>query len=841
MVRRGGSFFRITLREIGSSPGRFVSIFLIVLLGSGFFAGMRATCPDMKRSCDAWLDESRCEDLSVVSLLGFTQAEIAALARLPSVEKVEGAYRFDALLRREGSSASDPGTAVAALSLSSSPMGEGIDEPHLFEGRLPTRSGECLAEIGQAGRRPAKVGERITLEGPWKGQGGSGSRAFIVTGIAQSPLYISYERGMNSLGSGTTAAYFLVPEEDARELCLPKIPWMKSIGNVNGIYYTEARVIVRGARSLDAFGPDYKDLIEASKKEIRGFAVRELGSDKYWLVSDRSSNAGVRGFASDAERVGKLGEVFPLVFFIVAALVSLTAMTRLVEEKRGEIGTLKALGYRPTAILAQYLAYAAAATLGGGAVGVLLGMRLLPVLLYSMYRLMYYVGPLDFPFDPLLGAEAVLLAFACTGGATAFAGAREMLASPASLMRPRSPAPGKRVLIERIGFVWKRLSFLGKVTARNIFRYKRRFWMSVVGVAGCTGLLVAGFGMNDSLAALTKRQFGEIYHYDALCFLSGAKGDTVLSGLRSAPSIASADYLALQGCSLRRAATGKAKARRESLEAYVVVPKEPRSLGRYITLRSGTDSLELPDEGLVLTRKAAELLGFSRGDKIVVEASGRKAEFAVAAITDNYVFHFAYLSPSAFAKGFGVQPDYNALCCVESGSRDSRLARESELGRRILAVEGIARVSFVSADTKLWDDTMGNMKYIIAIIIIAAGLLTLVVIYTLTSINITERKRELATIKVLGFRETEVAAYIYRENAALSLIGTALGLVFGLFLHRAVVLTTEVDVCMFGRTVYPASLVYAALLSLGFAALANILMNRSLRSIDMVEATKSAE
>jgi putative ABC transport system permease protein len=836
MVSRGGNFFRITLREIGSSPGRFVSIFLIVLLGSGFFAGMRATCPDMKRSCDAWLDESRCEDLSVVSILGFTHSEIEALSRLPSVEKVEGAYRSDAIFRREGSSASDPGTAVALLSLSNSPAGEGIDEPHLFEGRLPSGSGECLAEIGQAGRRSAKVGERITLEGPWEGQGGSGWRSFIVTGIAQSPLYISYERGTNSLGSGTTAAYFLLPEEDARELALPKIPWMKGIAT--GSFYTEARIIVKGARRLDSFDPAYKSLVEDSKRELRAFAEKKLGSDKYWLISDRSSNAGVSGFSSDAERVGKLGEVFPLVFFLVAALVSLTAMTRLVEEKRGEIGTLKALGYRPSSILAQYLAYAAAATLGGGAIGVLLGMRFLPALIYSMYRLMYYVGPLDSSFDPLLGSEAVLLAFACTGGATVLAGAREMLATPASLMRPRSPEPGKRVLLERITFVWKRLGFLGKVTARNIFRYKRRFWMSVVGVAGCTGLLVAGFGMNDSLAALTKKQFGEIYHYDALCFTVGtAAGEAkALAGLRSLPGIASADAFSLQGCTLSSLRKGTRAAK---LDAFLAVPMESKTLSRYVTFRDGGSSFALPEEGLVLTRKASELLGLRAGDRIDVELEGKRAEFEIAAVTDHYVLHFAYLSPAAFEAGFGVRPSFNALFCLET-PRD-RAAFEAGLGRAILAVPGIVRVSFTSADTKLWENIMGNMRYIIAVIIVAAGLLTLVVIYTLTSINVTERKRELATIKVLGFRKAEVVAYVYRENAALSLIGTALGLVFGVFLHRAVVLTTEVDACMFGRTVYPASLAYAALLSLGFAALANLLMNRSLNSIDMVEATKSAE
>lgn len=875
------NLFRITLRDIARSPGRFVSILLIVLLGAGFFAGMRATRPDMKRSRDAWLEAGRCEDLCARSAIGFTAAQLDAIARLPSVEKASGAYRLDAICRPSGSlaggpldgpsseRASDPGSAVVILSLSPGP--DAIDEPHLFEGTMPSRLGECLAEIGPGGVRPAKVGDRIRLESRWAaaspGGGGAspGSREFLVTGIAQSPLFISYERGTNSLGSGTTSAYYMVLEEDARALALPPIPWKSGIGT--GVFYSEARIRLKGTAGLGTSSDAYARLAEAAKGELRELATRELGSDRYWLVEGRAENAGIGGFEADAERVGKLGDLFPAVFFLVAALVSLTAMTRLVEEKRGEIGTLKALGYGSASILAQYLLYAGVATFGGGSLGVILGMRFLPKLIYSMYGLMYYVGPLDSRLDPLLGGQTVLLAFACTGGATALAAAREVLASPAALMRPRAPAPGKRVFLERIGFLWKRLGFLGKVTARNIFRYKKRFWMSVIGVAGCTGLLVAGFGMNDSLAALTARQFGEVYHYDALLFVASSGSDaggeasvrrqSILERLRSIPGIASVDSLSLQGCSLGRplaeGGSARAGAARAKLDAFVAVPERPGSLGRYVTLREGDRVFGLPDEGLVLTRKASELLGIRRGDGVVVESSGRRAELKVVEIADNYVFHFAYLSPAAYERAFGSQPDYGAIFCVESGAsgvearpgssqaRQSKAAFEAELGRLILATEGIARVSFISAETKLWDDIMDNMRYIIAVIIAAAGLLTLVVICTLTSINITERTRELATIKVLGFREAELRGYVFRENAALSLIGTALGLLFGLALHRAVVATTEVDACMFGRSVGVPSLVYAFLMSLLFALAANILMSRRLASIDMVEATKSVE
>lgn len=850
MVTRPRSFALITLREIRRAPGRFISIFLIVLLGSGFFAGMRATCPDMKKSCDAYLDAHNCEDLSVVSLIGFTQAELDRISRLSCVERLSGGYRFDALMTKAaaggaGSSAdvsgADDGSPVVVLSLSNRPSPGDIDAARLVEGRLPERSGECLAETGRGGRRPARIGEVLRLASAY------GERDFTVTGIGQSPLYISFERGSNSLGSGTTESYFMLREDDAYDLALPKLSWPRGFSTSR--YYTEARITLKGARALDSFGPEYKRLVASAKAEIRGLAVSRLGSDRYWQVGDRADNVGIQGFASDAERVGNLGKVFPAVFFLVAALVSLTAMTRLIEEKRGEIGTLKALGYGSPAIVGQYFLYAAAATLGGGAAGVLIGFPLLPKLIYSMYRLMYDVGPLSTFYSFSLAAEAVLLAFLCTGGATALAGARELTAVPAALMRPRAPAPGKRVLLERITFIWGRLGFLQKVTARNIFRYKRRFWMSVVGIAGCAGLLLAGFGMNDSLSALTGLQFGQIYHYDALSAFRAETEDQrseLLSSVRSAPGVAKASVLSLQGCVLRRSASrGAGKGQERGFDGYIIVPEEPAALGDYITLRDGPRPLSLGDDGVVLTRKAAILLRLQAGDDIEIESAGQRARLRVAAVTDQYVMHFAYLSPAAYEKAFGSPPTYNQVVSIESfghaKGEGGKASAEAQLGRRLLSIPGIARVSFTSADTKLWEDTMGNMRYIIAVIIIAAGLLSLIVIYTLTSINITERSKELATIKVLGFREGEVAQYVYRENTILAAIGIAAGLVFGVFLHREVVLTTEVEVCLFSRSIAPLSFLYSFLCCSFFAFAANLLMYRRIKRIDMVEAMKSVE
>jgi len=849
-VVRRRSFDLLFVREIRRSPGRFISIFLIVFLGAGFFAGMRATCPDMKCTCDNYLDASYCEDLRVVSLIGFTPREIERIREVPGVEAVQGGFGVDALKGNPGEE-----RAVRVVSLPTAPDGgRAIDAPTLLEGRMPERRGECVAERGRTEKMTTRVGDKISL------RNAQGSWEFSVTGIVRSPLYISWERGSNSLGSGSTESYILVTEEDAADMALPVIPWMQGIGTDR--FCTEVRITLKGAAALDSFGREYADLVATAKRRIKALGVELTGSDLYWSVQDRNANAGIYGFGSDAERIGNVGKIFPVVFFLVAILVSLTAMTRLIEERRGQIGTLKALGYADSVIIGQYFLYATTATLGGGLLGVAVGFPLLPKLIYAMYRLMYDVGPLQTPYIPTLAAEAVFLAFLCTTSATCIAGLHELTASPASLMRPKAPKPGKRVLLERVTWLWRRFSFLRKVTVRNLFRYKKRFWMSVVGIAGCTGLLVAGFGMNDSLAALTHKQFGTIYHYDVMCGIAARdekQAAQIEASVRSAEGIQEADLFYLQGCAMNTARTN-----RSDIDGYIAVPSDPARFGNFVTLRADGAEFSLPDDGVVLTQKASELLGLTVGDTVQLSAAGRTAGLRVAAITEHYVMHFAYLSPVCFGKYFGQKPPYNAVLAVEKpvqsgggSGADRRIGapvagiaetasteaemREAALGNRLLALPGVVGVTFTSQANKVWDETMKGMKSIIAIIIIAAGLLVAVVMYNLTEINIEERTKELATIKVLGFRDGEVAQYIYRENVVLTIVGLALGLVFGVFLHRSVVLAAEVDVCMFGRNLEPASFLWASLLTLGFATAINALMYRKLARIDMVEAMKSVE
>jgi putative ABC transport system permease protein len=819
------AFSKVLERQILWSPGRFIAILLIVLVGVAFSVGVRATCPDMKSTCDAYLDAANCQDIWIVSGIGFTPAEIERIRRMEGVDAVQGGYTFDAL----ASSESEDEKAVRILSMPNSPSEGDINRPVLLSGRLPEGPGECVAEKGNFLSAPAKVGDRVrfsTAQGTW---------TLSVVGIAQSPLFISWERGANSLGDGTTACYFLVSEDMASRMYLPKIDWPD--GFTTDRFYPEVHITLTGAQELDSFGRDYARLVKNAKGRLRSLAVELTGSDEYWFILDRDANAGIHGFASDAQRVGNVGKVFPVIFFLVAALVSLTSMTRLIDEQRVQIGTLKALGYARTKIVGQYVLYAAAATLGGGAVGAAIGFPVLPRMIYSMYGLMYSVGPLSSPIIARLAAQEILAALLCTMGATAAAGMRDLMESPAALMRPKAPKAGRRVLLERLPAIWKRLSFIQKVTVRNIFRYRKRLWMTLAGIAGCTALLVTGFGLNDSLRALTHSQFGEIYHYDFTCILynsvEGKKADDRLSQFTALSGVESAALSYAQGVSISADKKGE-----NELDATLIVPRNPEELSRYVSLKAGDRNLALPNSGAVLTRKASELMRVRAGDTIRITLGGRSVSVPVAAITEQYILHFVYLSPQAYRAAFGDTPAFNQ---VIARTRNTSDAFERELGKKILASGDVRTVLFTSSANKIWDDTMRNMSAIVTIIVVSAGLLAFIVVYTLTSINIMERTKELATIKVLGFRNGELAQYVFRENAILTILGIALGLGLGIFLHRWVILTAEVDVCMFGRSVRPASFLWSAALSLFFAFSVNLVMYPRLSRIDMVQAMKSVE
>ena len=553
-----------------------------------------------------------------------------------------------------------------------------------------------------------------------------------------------------------------------------------------------------------------------------------------WYILDRNTNVGYVAYGQEAQRMDNLATVFPLIFFLVAALVCLTNMTRMVEEQRVQIGTLKALGYGRGAIALKYVGYGLLASLLGGGLGLALGGPLIPAFIYSAWTSMYTLGDTVIPFLPAVGLTALLAAAACVTGAALAASFAALRAVPAQLMRPRAPRAGRRVLLERIRPLWRRLTFTYKVTVRNLFRYKKRFWMTVMGIGGCTALIVAAFGLRDSILAIQDIQYGQIFTYSLQVTLEDGLTEEDRGAIRQAleESEGAEDWL------FCRMATVTAEGERRSVDATLVAAEDPEALASFITLRHRTDgeAVSLPAEGAVLSEKLAALLNVQAGDTVTLDGETR-APAAVADTTEQYVMHYLYLTAGAYEAAFGAPPEENALLirCPEGGTAADDLSAE------LLSLPGVVSVARVQDDRDTLRQSTESVNYAVVLITVCAAALAFVVLYNLSSINITERLRELATLKVLGFYEGELAAYVNRENVFLTIFGMVLGLGMGKFLHRWLVLTVEVDMFMFGRSAALSSYLIAVVLTSLFSLVINLGARRRLRGIDMVESLKTLE
>lgn len=556
-----------------------------------------------------------------------------------------------------------------------------------------------------------------------------------------------------------------------------------------------------------------------------------------WYVMDREDVTSAKGFADDAERIDNIGQVFPWIFFLVAALISLTTMTRMVEEQRQQIGTLKALGYRDGAIAVKYLCYAMLATVTGAVIGVVIGEKLFPWVIMNAYGMLYlglpeYLTPLNWE----QGLLAILTSIACTGLATLFSCWREMRAKPSELMRPEPPKNGRRVLLERVTILWKHLSFTQKSTVRNLFRYKKRFFMTVIGIGGCMGLMLVGFGLQDSITAIAKNQFVELFTYQAAVVVNSESKEQK-DALRE-----QAEMFDGMGSTLEMFAQNvELTAGDESMSAIMEVPQDPSVVDQFFTFRDrrSKESYEFPEDGIAISEKTAKMLGVSVGDTIKVGEENKEGrEVTISIIIENYVEHYIFMAPFLYESVWQETPDYNQILMKYEDTSDRY---EENLGQMMIEQDGVVGVTFVSDLEAEIDDMLQALNIVIVVLIVSAGLLAFVVLYNLNNINITERKRELATLKVLGFYDMEVAEYVYRENVILTILGILAGAGIGLALHQYIIHTVEVDMMMFGRTVFPRSYLFSGLLTLVFSLFVNYMMYYRLKKIDMIESLKSVE
>ena len=579
---------------------------------------------------------------------------------------------------------------------------------------------------------------------------------------------------------------------------------------------------------------DAKQQIADAKAEIK-----KIENPKWYVQTREDALTEYQGYGDNADRMRSIGKVFPVLFFLVAALISLTTMTRMVEEQRVQIGTMKALGYGKAAIAGKYIGYALIATLGGSIFGVLAGEKILPFIIIYAYMILYkHLPAILVPYHMSYALQASVIAVACTLIATIASCYKELAAEPAELMRPAAPKQGKRILLERIGIIWKHLNFTWKSTVRNLIRYKKRFFMTIFGIGGCMALMVVGFGLKDCIYEIVSLQYEKVQFYDAATYMSDDISEENRQQLH--------DYLD-QNADIKE--TIEARMQKTDVKSasgkktlYLMVPSDDEKIEDFLSFHSRTNKDEvysLKKDEVILTEKMASLLNVKVGDELTIEDEDRGDQtVTVGAICENYMSHYLYLSPEKYEELYGVPAEYNTIIYSAKDEKDDQIEK---IGTKLLSMDGVLNVSYTSSIEGRLDDMLRSLNLVIVVLIVSAGMLAFVVLYNLNNINITERQRELATLKVLGFYDGEVASYVYRENILLTIIGSVVGMVLGNLLHRYIILTVEVEEAMFGRQIHWQSYLYSFLFTVAFSLFVNWVMFYKLKKIDMVESLKSVE
>ena len=826
------------LREIKRTFTKFLSIFAICALGVAFFAGIRATSPDMKEAGDRLYNTYNLSDISVISTSGLTADNIRDLESIEGIRAVRASLFVDAMARGTGEKEKNLRLYSMPIKLKSEyvPLIDlipdyGIDTSPEYEmngveivsGRMPLNDTETALDYTLEGSLVKQLGDEITLTTS------GGTVTLRVVGFIRSPMYISmFERGTSSIGNGTSDG-FAYASGNAISSLGTKLPVMSLLNT----YYTRADIVISGKEGLSAYSDEYEALVNEVTDRIEDYASTQSGT---WYIQDRSGNPGYSDYSENTDRIAAVGDVFPLIFFIVVALVCLTTMTRMVEEQRIEMGTMKALGYGGWQIAMKYAVYAMSACISGGVVGAIIGFKLFPYVIMKAYSIMYYLGKLETPYRADIAFMAIAAMAVCTAAATFSACYASLKEVPATLMRPKAPKAGRRVLLEKIPFIWKKLSFTSKVTVRNLFRYKKRFFMSVIGIAGSGALLVTAFGLNDSIFGIIEKQFGDIWQMDVQAYVYEAMPLADMQELLG-KNPANDDFDSVMFCldSQMECKNGG----RSQNGVHLLGVESAGSMAGRVSLHNGGTPVTLDDSGVVVTAKLAETLSIKAGDEINMRTGGEDHLMRVIGVADNYVYHYVYITAAYYETVFGKAMQYNGLMGnLKDGLTDETM---DAMSTQLLSDSRMYTVRTIeSIYASVWD-SLSILNYVVLVLILGSGMLTFVVMLNLTNINIGERMRELATLRVLGFYDKEMYAYIFRENNALSVIGAFVGLLFGKIMHLFVIRTCEVDMVMFVRSAKPLSYVYAFALTIVFSLIVNLLMRPKVRAIDMVESLKSAE
>ena len=808
--------------KIKDNYKRFLSLICMAFLGVGFYAGIQSSSPDMLKTLDNFYDENNVYDISVISNVGLTEDDLLKLSKIKNVELAINIQEKDSYLEIE-----ENNYVVKLIEYNSQ-----MNNVYIKEGRLPKNNNEVSVDNALLENNNLKLGDNITIDG----------KKYSIVGNVISPLYFSAERPNSNLGSGKVDYYIYVYN-----------------GSLDLEAYSNIYITVKGAKKYLTNSDSYKKLINNVKKDIdlikdkqQDIRYDELYSDiietsemygisidesKFikpkWYIYDRLDNTSYKELINASDNLKKIGNIFPIIFFAISVLVSLISMMRMIEEDRVENGTLKSLGYNSFHITLKYVIYSLLATTIGSSVGAIFGSYMIPNVIWNIYKKIFFIPKFIYLLKSDYNALGLWICILCICGTSVIVCIKNLREVPANLMRPKAPKSGKKILLERINFIWKKLKFSDKITIRNIFRYKSRVITTILGIAGCTSLILAGFGLKDSIKDVIDFQFNNIIKYDKMLMTNESINQIdIEKELLNDDKVENYTNVNTQNI--------KVLFNDEQHEVTMITPDDFNSISKSISLidlKTNNIIDNISDNSCIISEKTAKLLDIDVGDKIsLLDNDNNKYDIKVSYIIKNYINQYLYINKNTYNNLFNNYKINSILISLKEEDKNSK-----EFDKKYISNGYALTIVDIDDIKSSMSDMLSSIDSIVAILIIAAASLAFVVLYNLSNINISERKREIATLKVLGFYPSEVDKYINRETVLLTILGIGIGLLFGSYLSHFIISTCEPDYIMFDRHVYTLSYFYSLFITVIFTIIVTIVTHFNLKKINMVTSLKNVE
>ena len=808
--------------KIKDNYKRFLSLICMAFLGVGFYVGIQSSSPDMLKTLDNFYDENNVYDISVISNVGLTEDDLLKLSKIKNVELAINIQEKDSYLEIE-----ENNYVVKLIEYNSQ-----MNNVYIKEGRLPKNNNEVSVDNALLENNNLKLGDNITIDG----------KKYSIVGNVISPLYFSAERPNSNLGSGKVDYYIYVYN-----------------GSLDLEAYSNIYITVKGAKKHLTNSDSYKKLINNVKKDIdlikdkqQDIRYDELYSDiietsemygisidesKFikpkWYIYDRLDNTSYKELINASDNLKKIGNIFPIIFFAISVLVSLISMMRMIEEDRVENGTLKSLGYNSFHITLKYVIYSLLATTIGSSVGAIFGSYMIPNVIWNIYKKIFFIPKFIYLLKSDYNALGLWICILCICGTSIIVCIKNLREVPANLMRPKAPKSGKKILLERINFIWKKLKFSDKITIRNIFRYKSRVITTILGIAGCTSLILAGFGLKDSIKDVIDFQFNNIIKYDKMLMTNESINQIdIEKELLNDDKVENYTNVNTQNI--------KVLFNDEQHEVTMITPDDFKSISKSISLidlKTNNIIDNISDNSCIISEKTAKLLDIDVGDKIsLLDNDNNKYDIKVSYIIKNYINQYLYINKNTYNNLFNNYKINSILISLKEEDKNSK-----EFDKKYISNGYALTIVDIDDIKSSMSDMLSSIDSIVAILIIAAASLAFVVLYNLSNINISERKREIATLKVLGFYPSEVDKYINRETVLLTILGIGIGLLFGSYLSHFIISTCEPDYIMFDRHVYTLSYFYSLFITVIFTIIVTIVTHFNLKKINMVTSLKNVE